>query len=102
MFSENPPGEEFANIMRKTLVEALNRDNCRAASKIPDDVYLLKSVTCHAILIECGFLSNPREEALLNTTTYRLKISAATVAGYLKSENLLAKNIFEIFSGAYF
>ena len=94
LFSKNPPGEEFADIMQQALVEALNRDNYRSASRIPDDVYLMRQVTCPAILIECGFLSNPREEALLNTAAYRLKIAAAITAGYLKSEKLLAESIF--------
>ena len=94
LFSENFPGEALADIMQKTLVEALNRDNYRSASKIPDDVYLMKKVTCPAILIECGFLSNPHEEVLLNTIAYRLKVAAAIAAGYLKSEKLLAESIF--------
>ena len=94
LFSQNPPGAELAEIMQKTLVEALNRDNYRAASPVPGNVYLMNKVTCPAILIECGFLSNPNEEALLNTAAYRLKIAAAITAGYLKVEKLLTESIF--------
>ena len=44
------------------------------------NVYLLRQVRCAAVLIECGFLSNPREEALLRTKEYQLKLCAVTAA----------------------
>jgi len=34
-----------------------------------------------AVLIECGFLSNPQERRLLNTLAYRSKLAAAIAAG---------------------
>ena len=34
-----------------------------------------------AILIECGFMSNPRERALLQSSAYEWKIARGLVAG---------------------
>jgi len=31
----------------------------------------MEHATCTAILVECGFLSNPEEEALLRTDAYQ-------------------------------
>jgi N-acetylmuramoyl-L-alanine amidase len=45
-------------------------------------------------LIECGFLSNPTEEALLQTDAYRLKIAAVLAAGFLRSRAALRDVIF--------
>ena len=56
------------------------------ASKKASGVYLLEHVTCPAILVECGFLSNPVEATLLCTADYQKKICAViatAVSNYL-------------------
>ena len=35
----------------------------------------MKNVTAPAILIECGFLSNPQEEALLTDSVYQERVA---------------------------
>jgi N-acetylmuramoyl-L-alanine amidase len=48
----------------------------------------MEHINCTGILIECGFLSNPREEALLRDSEYQKKISAViatTVSQYLNT-----------------
>lgn len=42
-----------------------------------EKLYLMKNPTPPAILIECGFITNPTEEKLLNTDDYRAKIAFA-------------------------
>ena len=39
--------------------------------------------TCPAILIECGFLTNPGEEALLRDEDYQRKLSAVIAAAWM-------------------
>ena len=39
------------------------------------DLYMYKSTTIPGVLIECGFISNPRERKLLQDKDYQLKIS---------------------------
>ena len=46
-------------------------DNSRQAKPIADNVYLMNHVDCPAVLVECGFLSNPEEEAMLRQETTR-------------------------------
>lgn len=56
------------------------------ASKKASGVYLMEHVTCPAILVECGFLSNPVEATLLCTADYQKKICAViatSVSNYL-------------------
>jgi N-acetylmuramoyl-L-alanine amidase len=54
---------------------------------IQDTIYLMNNITCPGILIECGFLSNPTEEALLNTAEYRLKLAMVIAAGCLSIDS---------------
>ena len=64
----------------KTLLA--NQRACKKAS----GVYLLEHVTCPAILVECGFLSNPVEATLLCTADYQKKVCAViatSVSNYL-------------------
>ena len=76
----------LAENMQRLLISALNPENYRTVAPIPGSIYLMNNVTCPALLIECGFLSNQEEEALLATPEYRLKIAAAIAAGYLSFE----------------
>ena len=41
------------------------------------NLFLLKNTPMPAILIECGFLTNPQEEANLNTSEYQAKLAWA-------------------------
>ena len=68
--------EDLAKHVQMTLNETLGSYHTRTAKKIPESIYLMKKVTCPAILVECGFLTHPEEEALLRTDTYQQKIAA--------------------------
>lgn len=76
---------DLAEKVQGSLISALNPDSHRAC-KPADDVYLMQHINCPGILVECGFLSNPGEEAKLRTPEYQKKLCcvvAATVSGFL-------------------
>jgi len=58
--------------------------NRRIAMSVSKDIYLYKNVSCPAVLVECGFISNPEESKLLDAETYRLKIAAVLICAYLQ------------------
>jgi N-acetylmuramoyl-L-alanine amidase len=68
-------GKEFASFMQHGLVANIHNNNNRTAKRA-DGVYLMQHVDCVGILIECGFLSNPEEEALLRDKDYQKKLCA--------------------------
>lgn len=74
-----PLAEHFQN----SIKAALQPGNERAVKRIPDTVYIMNHVTCPAVLIECGFLTNPEEEALLRDEDYQRKLSAIIAAAWL-------------------
>lgn len=67
---------ELAQLAQKGLRSALDPDNGREIKKA-DTVYLMEQINCTGILVECGFLSNPQEAALLQTPAYQTKIACA-------------------------
>ncbi len=42
----------------------------------------MKHADCPAVLVECGFLSNPEETVLLQQPDYQLHMAAAIAAGF--------------------
>lgn len=76
-------GMELANCIQDELREVLDKNNHRIPQE-RDDVYLLNEVNISAVLVECGFLSNPVEEKLLISDKYQEKIAWAIYMGIMK------------------
>ena len=77
--------QALAEAMQEALRTALDPENSRQAKPIPDSVYLLHHVTCPAVLVECGFLSNPEEEVLLRSDSYQTKVAAVLAGAWLRA-----------------
>lgn len=56
----------LAEAIRKNIVGALQPENHRENKKAESNIYLLDRCHVPAVLVECGFLSNPAEAAKLN------------------------------------
>ncbi len=85
--TKSEQGKNLANIMQTTIKELLQSDNNRI-EKPNDSYYMLRKVSCPLVIVECGFLSNPDEEALLNDESYQQKMAKAICQGI---ENFLYK-----------
>lgn len=53
----------------------------RVRSAHTGEYYLLEHLQIPAVLVECGFLSNPQEEALLLTSAYQQQVADAICSG---------------------
>lgn len=73
----------LAQFTQSTLKQVLDPGNNRQPTAVSDGVYLMNHITCKAILVECGFLSNPQEDSLLQTSDYQSKIAIALTGSYL-------------------
>lgn len=71
--------ELLAKSAQKAFVEALNPGSRRQAKRA-DGVYLMEHIECPGILIECGFLSNPEEEAKLRSEAYQKQLCCVIAA----------------------
>ena len=86
-YAKTEESERLAKQLQREFVSKLNRGSQRQAKK-SSGIYVMEHITCPGILIECGFLSNPQEEAMLRNPVYQKKISAviaATVSQYLSN-----------------
>ena len=83
-FASVSNSRELAKIAQQRLADALCPESRRVAAPIGTTIFIMKNVECPAILVECAFLSNPREAALLNTPEYRQKIALALISSYIE------------------
>lgn len=84
MFWANTNGSKpLAEALQSAFVTHLNPGSNRAAKKC-QGIYLMEHVKCPAVLVECGFLSNPAEEARLRDEEYQKKI-CCTIASALSN-----------------
>lgn len=67
--------EELAALLQQACTAYLDPPNTRRPKKAGSNIFLLHRLTTPAVLIECGFLSNERECALLQTPTYQRQIA---------------------------
>ena len=72
-YADTEESRQLANILQSSLVSTINNGSNRQCKKA-EGVYLMKQIDKTGILIECGFLSNPAEEALLRSDVYQRKL----------------------------
>ena len=75
--------QELAQAIQGVVRESLQPENSRQEKAIPGTVYLLNHISCPGVLVECGFLTNGEEEALLRDAGYQKKLAAALVSAWL-------------------
>lgn len=73
----------LAEAIRKNIVGALQPENHRENKKAESNIYLLDRCHVPAVLVECGFLSNPAEAAKLNQKAYQKDMAAAIYNGLI-------------------
>ena len=87
-YADTPGSKALAKALQTRLNSALAPES-RRISKPSEGVFLMKRVQCRAVLVECGFLSNPREEAMLRTKAYQQKLCLTLCDGLLLPEAAL-------------
>ncbi len=71
-------GEEI----QRSLREVLGGGNTREAKKSSGgSIFVLENATVPSVLVECGFLSNAEEAALLESEEYQEKVAWAVYIG---------------------
>ena len=82
--SQNAQSKGLAESIQARIVESVQADNHRKIKPCTKDVYLIYHAPCTAVLIECGFLSNPTDLKNLKDSDYQGKIAFAIVDGLTK------------------
>jgi len=74
--------------VQKSIVEAVKTINRGVKFA---DFYVLRATKMPAILTECGFLSNPEEEKMLNNQNYQTQIALAIAKGIVNYQKNVDK-----------
>ncbi len=78
----NPMNEKLAQTMQTEFVKQLQSENNREIKEVGKELYLCYFTTkCPSLMVECGFLSNPQEAALLETEEYQSKVAFTIFSG---------------------
>ncbi len=75
-------GKLLAESLQESLRQRVDDGNQRQA-KENADYYILRTTEIPAVIVECGFLSNREEEALLNDELYQERLAWAIYCGIL-------------------
>lgn len=73
-YAPTKDSDVLAKEIQNTFIKCLKTNSNRKIKKA-DGVYLMQNIKCPGVLVECGFLSNPEEEALLRDPEYQRKVS---------------------------
>ncbi len=79
----HPQSQALGAAVRGAVCGLLQPDNTRELKTADDSVFLLSNTTVPAVLVECGFLSNPTECAKLAQTAYQKQMAFALMGGVL-------------------
>lgn len=75
-YSPNDPVSlSLADMIQQENKEQLQNENTRKTKAATSAIHLLHNAQCPAVLVECGFLSNPEEAARFEGSEYRQKVA---------------------------
>ena len=79
--NDDEPSKFLAKNIQKHFVA--NLQDARHEIKV-GDYYMLNAIKAPSVLVECGYLSNPKEEALLITEDYKNEVCYSILLGVLE------------------
>ena len=84
IYSDNGCSADFGSIIQKNITANVDKNNRRVAQPDKNKLYLLSNVTCPAVLVECGFMSNHFDIGNLKDSSYQKAFSAVLFASYIQ------------------
>ncbi len=81
--ANNSRSKLLADKIREKNISVLQRDNSRTTKAADSSIYILDNIQVPAVLVECGFLSNREEAALLQKEEYQNALAAVIASSVL-------------------
>lgn len=82
-YKQSAEGKKLAGIIQRHIVNEADTTNKRV-EKADSTYYLLLHTNVPAVIVECGFLSNPEEAGKLNSDSYQQKIARGIYNGLME------------------
>lgn len=83
-YADSPHSKELAQMLKQQLDPVSEKSKNRQTKAASDSMYILRKAKIPSVLVECGFLSNPEEEALLCSPEYQQQIAQAITDALLR------------------
>lgn len=80
--NQDENSKKIAETIQLSLNNFLKKENSRTIKSI-SGIYLTKNVDIPLVLVECGFLSNPEENKLLQTDSYQNELAWSIYIGIM-------------------
>lgn len=88
--SQSEKGKALAEAIQKSIKEYADPQNKREV-KSNTNYYVLRATLIPAVIVECGFLTNPEEEKLLNSETYQDRVAWSIYLGIVRYYEIINK-----------
>jgi len=82
--SKNPGSELLAELVQRNVISMLQPENRRQHKEGSSNLFLIYEARSPAILVECGFLSNPQDVENLTDRQYQAQIAFAIFCSTLE------------------
>ena len=77
----NPQSPRLADCIQSSFAKTLQKNNKREIKKATKSLFLLYQTKVPAVIVECGFMSNPKEADLLQQDEYQKKLAIVIFNG---------------------
>ena len=85
--TNDPESGVLAKSIQTSIVMLLQQDNTRELKPAGKEIYILDHAEVPAVIVECGFLSNPEERGKLNDPAYQQEMAYAVAMGVIDYTN---------------
>lgn len=82
--AENTGSKRLAEILQSKMNGLYAEDGVKKRNIMQGDFFILRCYDCPSVLLECGFLSNAADEALLCQNAWRKKFAQNVAAGLVE------------------
>ncbi len=89
----NEQSKKLAQFIQSSIATELQPENKRQIKQSGTSIYVLYNATKPAVMVECGFISNPNELSQLKTEEYQSKMAFSIMSG------IINYNISEVTNG---
>ena len=81
--TNDPRSEKLAQEIKSSVTGLLQPENKRELKPADSSIYILSKAEVPAVIVECGFLSNPEEAGRLSQDEYRKQMAFAVYCGIM-------------------
>ena len=82
----NAESQALAQGIQERVQQTLQPENDRRVKAATSSIYLLHHLSCPAVLVECGFLSNDAEAARLSDEQYQKELACAIFLAIMEAQ----------------